>query len=203
MAVVTCTLVTDGTSDRVLIPILQWLLDTHCPSPTRLNFAQAMPTGTRTLSDRIASALDLFPCDLLFVHRDAERDSLDARQLEIETAWATQTRSGVLITVIPVRMTEAWLLLDEVAIRAAAGNPNGQGLAGLPAASRIEQIPDPKEVLFDLLRRLSGLPTGRLRKFDPGARRHRIADLMQSFALLRELPSFARLETQVQKFFQL
>lgn len=202
MAVVTCTLVADGSSDRVLIPMLQWLLDIHCPSPTRLNFAQGIPTGARTLSDRMASALDLFPCDLLFVHRDAERDSLDARQLEIERAWATQTRSSSLITVIPVRMTEAWLLFDEVAIRAAAGNPNGRGPAGLPAASRIEQIPDPKEVLFDLLIRLSGLPAICLRKFDPGARRHRIADLMDSFAPLRELPSFARLEAQVAQVFQ-
>lgn len=202
MAVITCTLLADGTSDRVLIPILQWLLDTHCPSPTRLNFAEGIPPGSRTLSDRISSALNLFPCNFLFVHRDAERDSPVARQSEIERAWTTQTRSGELIAVIPVRMTEAWLLLDEQAIRAAAGNPHGRAPAGLPPANRVEQIPDPKEVLIDILVRLSGLPAGRLRRFDPGARRHRIADLMDSFAPLRDLPSFSRLEAKVAQAFQ-
>ena len=201
MAVVTCTLVADGTSDRVLIPILQWLLDEHCPGPTRLNFAQGIPTGSRTLADRITSTLDLFPCDYLFVHRDAERDSPVVRQAEIERAWTTLSRSGSLITVIPVRMTEAWLLLDEAAIRAAAGNPNGRAPTGLPAASGIEQIPDPKEFLFDVLIRVSELAPHRLRRFDPGAKRHRVAELMDGFARLRQLPSFMRLEAQVAQAF--
>ena len=202
MAVVTCTRVADGSSDRVLIPILQWLLDTHCPSPTRLNFAQGVPTGSLTLADRITSTLDLLPCDYLFVHRDAERESADTRRVEIESAWATQSRSGSVITVVPVRKTEAWLLLDELAIRAAAGNPNGRAPTGLPAASRIEQLVDPKEFLFEVLIRVSELPPNRLRKFDPGAKRHRVAELMDDYAPLRQLPSFSRLEAQVAQAFQ-
>ena len=201
MNVVTCTRVADGSSDRVLIPILQRLLDTHCPRPTRLNFALGLAPSSRTLADRITSTLNLYPCDYLFVHRDAERESADDRRGEIESAWALQSRSGALMTVVPVRMTEAWLLLDEVAIRAAAGNPNGRISAGQPAASRIKQLTNPKQILFEVLCRVSALPTSRLRRFDAGARRHGVAELMEGLALLRQLPSFSRLEAQVAQAF--
>jgi hypothetical protein len=36
------------------------------------------------------------------------------------------------IPVVPVRMTEAWLLADEFAIRSAPGNPNGTQSLDLP-----------------------------------------------------------------------
>ncbi len=200
--VVTSTLLADGSSDQVLLPILQWLLDRHCPQPSRMHFASDLVSNSRTLADRIGIALDCFPCDLLFVHRDAERESPHVRQLEIERAWQLQQAAGKLVTVIPVRMTEAWLLLDDAAIRRAAGNPNGQMALELPPPARAELAPDPKELLFDALRRASGLSPSRLRRFRPEAARRRIAELTQSFDGLRALPSFARLEAQVQQAFQ-
>jgi hypothetical protein len=107
------------------------------------------------------------------------------------------------VSIIPVRMTEAWLLIDEEAIRAAAGNPKGKVALDLPGLNKIESLPDPKEVLFTALRTASELPPGRLRKFDPQEKRHRITDLIDDLDRLRRLPSFADLEDQIRAHFSL
>jgi len=198
-----CTLLADGTSDRVLKPILDWLLDIHCPDrPHDVQFAQYLPGNPKGLSARIKSALAEYPCDMLFVHRDAETSSLQEREQEIETAWKSQSLPQQMVTVVPVRMTEAWLLLDKAAIRAAAGNPNGTVALKLPSLSQVEMLRDPKEDLFDLLRTASGLATGRLSAFSAPARRHRVAELMPTFEPLRALPSFKRLEAQLHQAFR-
>lgn len=88
MDVLICTLMADGASDRVLIPKLQWLLDRHCPSACALNFAERLSSRSNSLGDRITADLADYPCDLLFVHHDAEADAPASRQQEIEAAWA-------------------------------------------------------------------------------------------------------------------
>ena len=201
VSMVTCTLLADGSSDQVLLPILQWLLDNHCNSITRLRFANPLQTASRGLQERISAALDLYPCHVLFVHRDAERDEPTNRQQEIERAWHIVEREQHLVTVVPVRMTEAWLLVDAAAIRTAAGNPNGGVELDMPDLDRLEQLPDPKALLFELLARATELGPQRLRKFSPEARRHRISEVMAGFDRLRALPSFVHLETQVQRLF--
>jgi hypothetical protein len=55
------------------------------------------------------------------------------------------------VPVIPIRMTEAWLLLDEAEIRRVAGSPNGKVSLGLPKAKDVESIPDPKAQLAQTL----------------------------------------------------
>lgn len=200
MEVIACTLLADGSSDQVLLPVLRWLLDSHCPVPHHIDFAP-VPTGRLEL--RIAQALDAYPCNLLFVHRDSERESPAERQSEIDDAWAgLDAQATHLVSVIPVRMTEAWLLFNEDAIRHAAGNPNGTASLNLPKLSRIEQLPDPKAILFDALRTASGQTPTRLRRFRPDQCRHRVADWAHDFSPLRALPAFRRLETQVQAIFQ-
>ena len=49
------------------------------------------------------------------------------------------------VLVIPVRMTEAWLLIDELALRRAAGNPNGRNPLDLPALKDLEALPEPAD----------------------------------------------------------
>ena len=197
-----CTLLADGTSDRVLEPVLRWLLDNHCPDATSLQFAKYLPGNPKTLAERIATALDQYPCHLLFVHRDAEAISPEDRQHEIDDAWTPQTDKLHLVTIIPVRMTETWLLLDEAAIRSASGNPNGKMPLKLPSASQLESLKDPKELLFEALRTASGHSGGRLKAFSPETRRHRVSELMTRYETLRALPSFLRLEAQLQQIFQ-
>jgi hypothetical protein len=59
-------------------------------------------------------------------------------------------------------MTEAWLLLDEQAIRQVAGNPNGRANLGLPTFREIERVADPKARLRECLLAASDA-TGRRR----------------------------------------
>ena len=122
------TLLADGSSDRVLIPLLCWCLRRAGLENISSEWADAgrMPVA-RDLAERVAHAVDLYPCDLLFVHRDAEGEDPAVRRDEIRRAASALKYS--LVPVIPVRMTEAWLLFDERAIRLAAGNPNEIGRA--------------------------------------------------------------------------
>jgi len=198
-----CTLLADGSSDRTLIPLLELLLDVHCPHAYSIEFANPqIPAGKRTLSQRIASALDLYPCDLLFVHRDAEKAAPALRDAEIQTAMTELGLALPHVCIIPVRMTESWLLVDEAAIRRAAGNPQGKMALGLPAASRVESLPDAKETLFEALRTASGLAPQRLQRFAPEQVRHRVSELITDLAALQRIPSFQHLETQVSAFFE-
>ena len=99
-------------------------------------------------------------------------------------------------------MTEAWLLFDEPAIRLAAGNPNGKTPLNVPDLSVIEQIPDPKDVLFEVLREASGLTGRRLKRFNMAECRIRVTDLVSDFSPLRKLSAFKRLERDVSKLKQ-
>ena len=125
------TIVTDGSSDRALMPILDWLCRENFNRPVEGQWFDPRPFGppSLTLEAQINTALDLFPCDILFIHRDAEGDRPQDRYQEIHEAaqiLVQRTYNIPHICVVPVRMTEAWLLFDEKAIRKAAGNPNGQ-----------------------------------------------------------------------------
>ena len=121
------TLMTDGPSDgEMLIPILEWLLRTHCGS-IGINVVYAdllrcreVPKG---LKKKIEFALEAYPCDSLFVHRDAERDSPELRRQEIQKAVEGLGAKMIVphICVVPIRMTEAWLLFEEAAIRLRLG----------------------------------------------------------------------------------
>ena len=59
--------------------------------------------------------------DLLFVHGDADKRACGRETpRDCERGWRGR-RHPTLGRVVPVRMTEAWLILDEAAIRTARG----------------------------------------------------------------------------------
>lgn len=196
---VTATLVTDGSSDKLLAPLIELLFSAHTELAYQVNCAEGLPPLSSGLTARIDSALELFPCDFLFVHRDAEGVEASLRQQEIETNWSNSQQTATLICVIPVRMTEAWLIANEAPIRSAAGNPNGTESLGLPALKNIESLPDPKEILFAALKAASGLSASRKRRFNPHQFRHRVSELTDDLEPLRKLSSFRHLEAQIQK----
>lgn len=196
---VTATLVTDGSSDRLLAPLIELLFSTHTELAYQVNCAEGLPPVASGLTARIDSALELFPCDFLFVHRDAEGIDPTIRQQEIETHWKSSQRTATLICVVPVRMTEAWLVANEKPIRAAVGNPNGTEPLGLPAIKNIESLPDPKAILFEALKSASGLNASRKRRFNPHQFRHRVSELTDDLESLRKLSSFRHLEAQLQQ----
>ena len=197
------TLISDGPSDRALLPILTWVLrkkgDVSLVQPEWADLRR-LPQPPQSLHERILSAIDLFPCDLLFIHRDAEREDPESRYKEIRIALHEATKRGFqapAVCVVPVRMTEAWLLFDEPAIRLAVGNPNGKNPLNVPELSVIEQIPDPKDVLFEVLREASGLKGRHLKRFNLAESRIRITELISDFSPLRKLNAFQRLEKDI------
>jgi hypothetical protein len=200
MQTLTATLVADGSSDRVLLPILEFLLNEHSPLPFRTVFALGANRGP--LAQRLSEAVADYPCDLLFVHRDAEAAPIAEREQEIAQATAALQSAPHTVSVIPIRMTESWLLTDAAAIRAAVGNPLGKQALGLPAIARIESLPDPKSVLFSALVRAKGLGARRRASLRPEALRHRVSELIEDHAVLRQLTSFQHLEHQVQNYFR-
>jgi hypothetical protein len=149
-----------------------------------------------SLVERIGSALELYPADLLFIHRDAENQDPEARLSEIEGAVQTAAATQTWVGVVPVRMTEAWLLIDESAIRTAADNPNGEVALALPALSELERLPDPKRRLRELLEKACEKRGRRLEQFrrDLPWRVQRVAQLIQNFAKLGQLTAFRRLQ---------
>ncbi|MEM7532872.1 MAG: hypothetical protein AAF639_11895 [Chloroflexota bacterium] len=204
------TLITDGSSDAVLIPILNWLLVEHgnyiSIQSQWADFAK-LPRPPKTLIEKIDYALDKYPCDLLFIHRDAERESREDRQREIDTAYANMHKNEATplpyICVIPVRMTEAWLLFDEGAVRRAAGNESTKIFLDVPPLYRLESLPDPKTTLHDLLRKASGLQGRRLKKFSTHQRVRHISELIDDFSPLRALSAFGAMEYDVQRLIEL
>lgn len=89
-------------------------------------------------------------------------------------------------------MQEAWLLFDESALRRAAGNPHGRNALRLPPLARLEDLPNPKQDLYDLMREASGLRGKRRRRSPLSARR--VAEFIEDFSPLRSLPAFSALE---------
>ncbi|MGH9425713.1 MAG: hypothetical protein ACRD2L_05325 [Terriglobia bacterium] len=161
-----------------------------------------LPRRPKGLPERIQTAIELYPCDILFIHRDAESETQELRAFEINSALReVEPRVAIppAVCVVPVRMQEAWLLFDEGAIRKAAGNPNGRDEIELPALTRIEQLPDPKQKLYELLRAASGLSGRRLSRLRPSVYAPRVSEFVESFAPLRVLPAFQALELEVRQ----
>jgi hypothetical protein len=194
------TLVTDGAGDRALIAPITWLLHAKLPgTPVRIEWANLArlrrpPIG---LADRIQVALDYYPCDILLVHRDAERERREKRVVEIQAAIKEVSAAQPHLCVVTVRMQEAWMLIDEDAIRGAAGNPNGMVALALPKLHKLEDEPDPKRILHELLRKASELTGRRLKKFSAAANAHRVAELVEDWRPLRKLAAFVAFEAEL------
>lgn len=195
------TLVVDGSSDQVLKPVIEWLLQQHLPVGAAFDVVVARLPPLPRPQERLRRSWEAFPGDVLVVHRDAEKESLAVRQAEIAAWVATSFQlPPPYIKVVPVRMTEAWLLLDESAIREAAGNPNGTVPLPLPPVKRLDSLPDPKKVLLELLQTATENTPRRQRSFNARQAIHRLAEFQQEigFHALRALPAFAAVEHEVQ-----
>jgi hypothetical protein len=203
MTLLNCTLLTDGSSDVALLPILEWAIRQHVGEiAVQCEWAdlRRLRLQPRGLGARIVKAVELYPCDMLFVHRDAEGQDPGHRYEEINAAVRVAADLGFnlpYVCVVPVRMQEAWLLLDPVAIRSAADNPNGKAQLNLPPPRRIEAHPDPKEVLYQALKAASELSGRRLKRYRPEQRAHSVPRYMTDFGVLRQLPAFVRMEEDI------
>jgi hypothetical protein len=196
------TLVSDGPTDANLIPIINWTLKNAAGVPLsegmRAEFWR-LPKQPETLAERLLKAVELFPCEVLFVHRDAEGEPRAFRCDEIRSAFDEVGVAQPVLCVVPVRMLEAWLCFNEGAIRRAAGNPNGTAPLILPNLRRIESCPDPKAQLREALLAASELSGRRRKKFDTAAAFWQIVNSIEDFSPLRQLHAFQSFEQSVRR----
>ena len=96
---------------------------------------------------------------------------------------------------IPVRMSEAWLLIDAQAIAKAADSPTSS--VSLPQLNKLEQIPDPKQELEHLLISAAGSPTGcrdKIFRRSLAVRRVNLSLLIRDYSPLESLSAFAEFQ---------
>ena len=198
------TLVSEGSSDRALIPHLTWLLEQNgieIPIDYKwadFSFVKNKPKG---LIEKIKVGFDLYPSDILFVHRDSDRESIKNRKSEIENAVVEvfKDKHPIYICVIPVRMQEAWLLFDVNAIRRASANPRGRVKLDLPKLKNVEKIADPKSLLNELIQKASELHGRHLRRLNLSHSVSQVSQNITDFSPLRELNAFQILESDIQQ----
>lgn len=106
------------------------------------------------------------------------------------------------VCVVPVRMSEAWLLFDEKSIRQAAENSRGTVWLDLPPLRRVEGIRDPKTVLSKLVEKASELKGRSLDKLMRRVRPRTVADFIEDFGPLRQLPAFRAFEDDIRYYLQ-
>jgi hypothetical protein len=199
-------LICEGSSDEALIPHLRSLL-VDCGAEEATGTApdwNRLPRRVaRDIGSKVRAALRLeSQLDLLFIHRDADSPDADLRYREISEGVAGTGYKAAWIGVIPIQETEAWLLLDESAIRRASGKPSGNVALNLPSPRHIEGIAHPKELLFEqilLASETSGRRYSQLRNKIPRIRRQLLSELKPG-GLLNHLSSWNRLRNDIIQF---
>ncbi|MEV0294689.1 hypothetical protein [Nocardia sp. NPDC050710] len=190
--------VCEGTSDLPLAEIVETLfiergMDVRLSKPDYALLGKV----PKDVESRVRAGLDLVdgPVDVVVVHRDADGAGPEHRRNEIVGATTSVAARAVAVPVIPVRMTEAWLLLDEDAIRRVAGNPKGRKDLGLPSRRRLESVADPKLLLQQCLLTAAD-STGRRReqvakRFNE--HRRQLLQRLDCSGPINELPSWSQL----------
>ena len=178
--------VADGGTDRLLVPIIQWAVHRLDPGVEILESEFRKRRGS--VSDFLAAYRT--GAMLIFVHRDSEAFTLDERLKEFHTV----DRQDV-VPVVPVRMSESWLLFDGSAIAKAASAPTAQ--VPVPSITEIEHIPDPKGRLDQLLLHAAGKPSGRRGRIFQRSivnRRVSVAEYIADYSPLETVSAFRRFQ---------
>lgn len=194
-------LITEGASDRMLLRPIEWLLDAYCAVDYAGEWANpsVLETGRRDLATRLAECARSFPCDLAFVHRDVDVATTAERRQEINDAVVASGYAVPVVCAIPVRMTEAWFLFSEQAIKRAADNPGSSIRLGLPTSAEAQRRADPKAILETALVEASELAGRKLDSFkrDLGRRKGLVASHTDDFSALRLHQSFVEFEQEL------
>jgi len=192
-------LVCEGSSDEGLIPHLRSLLvDCGANEATGVapDYSRLPQAVSKDLESKIRAAFHLEgPADLLFVHRDADSRDPEPKYEEIRKGVEAAEYTEDWIGVVPVQEMEAWLLLDERAIRRVSGRPRGRANLNLPSSRQVETVADPKERLFEAIRIASekrGRRLDQLRRRLPLLRAQLLSELKVG-GLLMDVPAWRRL----------
>lgn len=162
-----------------------------------------LPTG-HSVQDKLRVARELHgACDLVVVQRDADRGPAQDRRNEIKQAVHAEWPGLPHVAVVPVRMLEAWLLLDETCLRHVAENPRGRVSLDLPKGVAAETVADPKQLLKDSLARASEYKGRRLAQFQKRFSQHRLRmlELLNPEGSVSCLPSWQDFVKDLNKAF--
>ncbi len=192
-------LVGEGSSDDGLIPHLENLcieLGASEVTGASLDYQRLKQSIRKTVEAKLQAAMLLEPtANLFFVHRDADSQDPVPRISEITEAVSRCGLEKPWVSVVPVQETEAWLLLDEAAIRTVAGRPRGRRSLDLPHPREVESVTSPKEKLQEALVNASELIGRRLARFrrEFPAHRHLLLQRLPTGGALFEVQSWSRL----------
>lgn len=196
-------LIAEGSSDDALRPHLESLcIDQGATEVTSTapDFARLAERIGHSVEAKLAAAIALEPgANLVFLHRDADDGDPQPRYDEIAAAVAATRLTSAHVAVVPVQATEAWLLVDERAIRAAAYRPDGTSPLYIPRPQDVERRADPKATLREALAAASELTGRRLRRFRGEFPQHRRL-LLQQLPLggpLERVSSWQRLRSDI------
>lgn len=193
-------LLAEGSTDLGLQKPLEDLL-------IEAGFDSVFPVGAYAMHGTVATKLEWaiqtdISADIIFVHRDADNRPRSDRVDEVARAaesveWHDDPRP-LVIPVVPVTMTEAWLLLDETAIRLVCGASTSGEALNLPKTSEIERRRDPKAILKKAFQDISPRRRGRrLPEEDFAAWRGRLLERLDIHGPVTQLSAWQALEADV------
>ncbi len=190
----------EGTGDDGLIQVIDWLL--------RQNYVSDPAGELRTQQNyKLADVVKEENWHLLFLHRDADSDreisgkGPDTRRKQMDDLiLKTKKDMGEglppTVIIVPVQMTEAWLMVCAVSLRTWAGSRGERATLTLPP--KVEQQNQAKEHLKQIMEGLLGeaLNWG---TFSVEKRRlwREIHRTHQGFSVLDSIPSYRRLRDDV------
>lgn len=193
------------TDDRFLIPLLPRLCAHLCASEASapvdvgevvpLNHPAAVQDRPRHERVVAAAAMHEGAWSIVFVHADGAGDPEKARAEAVQPALdALRARfpgAAPGVGVVPVRETEAWLLVDGDALRNAFGVNMTDDELGLPRPRHLaESCLDPKAVLEAAF--MATGPTGQRKRKGASPMLNALGEQV-SLDCLSHLPSFRRL----------
>jgi len=196
-------LIGEGSSDSGMVRHLETLC-IHAGADEASGIApdfRQLPRIGRSVRDKLRAAVELEPsANLLLIHRDADSRDHRPRYDEILEAIRINNMEVPHVAVVPVQETEAWLLLDEAAIRRVAANPRGRVPLNLPTPAAVERLANPKEFLQRALINAAEVTGRRLDRFKMqfGTQRHTLLEFLAIGGPLEQVASWTRLRTDIQ-----
>ena len=204
MRLLSSALYCEGPSDAVFLrPLLLRLCETIAADarapveiPDVIDLIDEPEHRSRPRDERIAAAARAAEGAwiILFIHADADaRDPQAAMAERVQPAIDRLARdlgtSRKAVAVVPIRMTEAWLLADIDAFRSVLGTTLDAGALGLNVAHGVERMTDPKA----RFRRAIAAARPRVRAGQLASYRARLGEAV-SLEQLRRLTAFRTLE---------
>ncbi len=191
-------LVSEGKSDKMLLQPIEWLLSQHCQGDYSGYWADpsSLDDRSRELHIRMREVKKYYPSDIAFVHRDTDTFTINDRAAEIASGVSDSEYETPYVCLIPKRMTEAWFLFDQQAIKQAADKPRSSTRLILPTSNEAQRRADPKALLEKALIDASELSGRKLDQFksDISKRKMLVSRFINDYSPLRSHASFQLFE---------